>query len=266
MASRYLEFTNQNKPKEILRSLASKDKHSLIIEGPEGSGKTYLSRYYSRLLNIPDFVSVTPKVSDVKSVISVAIDAENPIVFCIENLDSGVLSSSYVLLKFMEEPRDNIYFMITCNKSSNIPDTLISRSMVVSLNSPTRSDIDNYCKHVHADKYTLISSSPLYLCISNFKEADEICSLSKEQIDYIIQWKDIKKFNDSVSNISWKLNHFIDNKEFDSRIIIKYIINCNKYNKHIVSSCISCMNQLDKNNMSKSLILSKLAFELKYCE
>lgn len=261
------KFKSQQEAIANLETFSKQDKHSIIISGPSGCGKTYLAKKYAKMLRIPDVVICNAKVSDIKSTMDQALSVENDILVCLENIDTGVVACAHVLLKCMEEPRQNIYIVVTCNNLSSIPDTLISRSMVVNIAPPTKEDIYTYCSYTYPRMFKNIKDSTLYSCIGTFAEADEVFNMSSEHRMYFnTYFSSMKVFNDSISNISWKLGHFDDNTEIKSNILIKYIMTVNGKSKHVVRSCRECMDELDKKRMSRFLVLSKLAFDLKYCE
>ena len=132
-----------------LKQLVDRDVHSIVIEGPEGCGKTYLAKEFARLKEISDFVSVAPKVAELKQAMNTAIDLQTPMVLCIENLDTGVVAASYSLLKFLEEPLPTVYAVVTCRNVENIPDTIVSTCTVVTVSTPNSIDRHNYAMMRH---------------------------------------------------------------------------------------------------------------------
>ena len=94
---------NQKSALEELTQFAENNVHTIIIEGPEGCGKTYLAKQYAKMLDVSDFISIEPKVSDIRQAVDSSIETKSPMVLCVENLDLGVASAAYTLLKFLEE-------------------------------------------------------------------------------------------------------------------------------------------------------------------
>ena len=141
-----MQLMNQQQALIDLTQLAEQRKQAVVISGAYAVGKTYLAREYGKLLGIPDFTVIEPKVNDIKSTIDSLIQLDTPIVLCVENLDLGVAAASYTLLKFLEEPKSNIYIVITCRNISQIPDTILSRAILVSVPNILSADIDAYAK------------------------------------------------------------------------------------------------------------------------
>ena len=115
-----MELISQRAALEDLHRLADANKHSILIEGSEGCGKSYIAKQYATMLDIVDFQVVEPKVQCIKEAINSCYVIDNPIVLYIENLDTGVLAASYALLKFLEEPSSHVYIVITCRNLQNI--------------------------------------------------------------------------------------------------------------------------------------------------
>ena len=259
-------FSCQSSCMNNLEVFAKNDKHSIVVDGPIGSGKTHMAKVYAKLLGIHDVVVVNPKVSDVKEAFTEFSKVDNRVLIVVENLDTGVSSCSYVLLKFMEEPSDNLYVVVTCVDRNNIPDTILSRSMTTSTNVPTKSDIVKYADVFYKDKYTLLKNSVLWRTVRTFSDVTEVCSLSQDKISYFSEWNTLKPFNAPVSNVSWTLGHYPDGSEITSNVLVRYILECNKHNSHVVNCCRKCMDQLNLKRIARYLTLTKLAFDLKYCE
>ena len=185
---------------------------------------------------------------------------------CIENLDQANPACSAVLLKSMEEPPRNVYFIITCFDSNGIPDTLISRSMTTVVNPPTQKDLDSYFKYRYTDKYNQIKNNRILSIAKGFSDIDYIANMTMDQINYFSEFNSKDFFIGPVSGISWRLTHYEDKSEIPIEYVIRYIMNRNREDKHITTSCIDCLNDLNKKRIAKYLVISKLAFELKYCE
>ena len=115
-----MELISQRAALEDLHRLADANKHSILIEGSEGCGKSYIAKQYATMLDIVDFQVVEPKVQCIKEAINSCYVIDNPIVLYIENLDTGVLAASYALLKFLEEPSSHVYIVIYGERFSSV--------------------------------------------------------------------------------------------------------------------------------------------------
>lgn len=259
-----MKFICQQSAINSLNKLASSSRHSVLIEGIEGTGKTYLAKNYSEMLNVSDFVSIAPTVSAIRDTLDQVSVLNTPVVICIENLDIGVSGSSYTLLKFLEEPTDNVYMIVTCRNVYQIPDTILSRSTTVSISPPTASDLKLYATNKYPSQYLNVADTITWKCVKSFADIDVIMKLSLDQLNYL-ETLTLSQFNDSVSNIVWKLGHFPDNSETPIKFVITRILQSTN-NSHIQRCGIDCLNDLASNRIAQHAVLSKFCMDVKYTE
>lgn len=260
-----MNFVCQKDQISELQLLASSDRHSILIEGSSGSGKTYLAKEYARMLKIDDFKIVQPKVADIKDTIDNCLQTDNKIVLCIENLDTGVLAASYTLLKFLEEPLPYVYIAVTCRNLMNVPDTIPSRSTVITTSPPIGNDIDEYAESINSEKFNSVRNTILWQCVKTFNDANTVLHMDTAQLNYFESLYDIMQFRDSISNIVWKIGHYDNNDPTPIELVIRYIMEI-KATKHIETAGIRCIRDLEQNRIAAHAVLSKFAFECKYCE
>ena len=247
---------------EVLDIQAKGDKHSVLIEGPSGSGKTYLAKQYAKFLNISDFVIVPSTVNDIRNAIDSSYELDSKVVFCIENLDSGVVGASYALLKFLEEPRWNVYIVVTCSSIYNVPDTIISRSSVVETSLPTLEDLRTFASSYN--KSSMITSRPvLWSAVRNLSDVDYFMSLSSTYCDHLENLVSFISSKKSVSEIVWSISHYPDNTEIPSKFAIQSIISSVK-NPTIKKHAMACIEEIINSRVSSHAILSKFVMESKY--
>ena len=257
-----MQFQCQTEALDNLKLLADHHQHGVLIVGNSGSGKTYLARQYAKMLSISDFYIINPVISDLKTMIDSCIENATPVVICIEDLDNGVIQASYPLLKLIEDCPSYIYVVVTCCNLFEIPDTIPSRCALVSVNAPTKSDIEQYAKSVDPTAYDFISKHKVWSCARGFTDVDMILKFTPEHIKYYNNLTNIISSQDSVSTIAWKIQHYDDNSEAPVAFVLRYLLDFLQGYKRKV--CIECLNDLADNRISKNAIVSKLVFELKY--
>lgn len=258
-----MNFICQNICMDQLQEFAKSKRHSILIEGIEGSGKTYLAKQYAYMINVPDFQIVEPTVCSVRVAIEECSKLDTPIVLCIENLDKGLAAASYALLKFLEEPASNIYIVVTCRSINKIPDTIISRSVCVSTAPPIDVDIIEYAKNRNLERYEELCNHTLWKCVNTFKLADIVLNMSNNQISYFDSFYEMLRFKDCVSNIVWKLGHYDDNTETPIDLVIRFIISITD-DAHIKQCGMDCIHDILLGRIATHAVLSKFVLECKY--
>ena len=262
-----MNLTCQHSAIEELKNLAHRDRHSLLIEGVSGCGKTYLSKQYAKYLEISDFVNVNSTVNDIRKSIDTCYNIDSNIVVCIENLDNGVLGASYTLLKFLEEPRDNVYIIITCSNLHKIPDTIISRSSVVTVSVPTESDLELVSREYPIEKQKILRDRPgIWNAIKNMKDLDYCMKISSNT--YFDHLEDLPKIIQSkkpISDVVWSLGHYPDNTDVPIEFAIKCIIS-NTSSLSIRNKGIQCIKELTSSRLASHAVLSRFVMDCKYGE
>lgn len=260
-----IDFLCQRSALKELRNFASARRHSILLEGPEGCGKTYLASEYARFLGVPDFQKVEPSVQEIRDCMEACSKLDTPVVICIENIDSGVIGASYTLLKFLEEPSSNVFIVVTCSNTCNVPDTIPSRCVCVSVAPPVDNDIVAYAQHHSSRKYDSVKDLLLWKCVRTFKDADTVLSMSDAQLEYFDKLSSIASFNDSISNMMWKVSHYEDNSETPVELVILYLSKLCK-TLHIQRAAIACIQDLHLGRIASHAVIARFLLECKYCE
>lgn len=261
-----MNIISQQSAINILKDLANNDKHSILIEGPSGCGKTYIASLYPTMLSKPDvdIQYIAPNVNAIREAVDSCLTIQSPIILCIENLDLGLPAASYTLLKFLEEPTQHVYIIVTCRNVKRVPDTIISRSAVVNVAPPIKTDILNYATSKDANKATKLQSKRVWNCVTTFKDVDYILSLNDAQIEYFDnQFVAYMRCVDSISNTSWNICHFTDGAEIPVEFAIRYMLYLSSAS-HVKSACMSALRDIAAARIGVHAIICKLLFECKY--
>lgn len=266
-----MKLVNQSNCLNQLDVMAHNNKHSILISGPRGSGKTYLAKQYANLLSISDFQIIEPKVPIIKETINMCYQTNKPVVLCIENLDLGLTVASYTLLKFLEEPLSYVYIVITCRNTKQIPDTIISRSATLNVSPPTDVDLINYGNHINSNALSSINqSSNIWKCVKDLSDVEIVLSLNKGQLEYFKTLNDVVYSSENIASICWKLQNYPNNSEVVGTskptpidLVIKYIMSTTT-NPYIWKMGHECLKDISSGRISTNAAISKFLLEIKY--
>jgi len=154
-----LHPTSQALLESYVRSLPQ----ALIVTGKAGTGTLEVSRYIASALNSPEEIILPKKkakdgkkfdididngrviTEDIRALYdSVRGKQTSPRVFIIQSADRMMPNAQHALLKLLEEPADNVYFILeTYNPESLFP-TIRSRAQTLSILPLTSEQTDNY--------------------------------------------------------------------------------------------------------------------------
>ncbi len=256
-----MNFSNQIEAVNQLTAASQRKCRSIIIEGSICSGKTHLAKQYADMLGVDNFQIVNPKVQDIRDTIITCYELSSDIVVCIENLDTGVKAASNALLKFLEEPMNNVYIIVTCRNINYVADTIRSRSISITVSYPNMSDLDLYARS--RDNFNIdIPNHSIWKCVKTFSDIDMILDMTEEQIDYFYQVKEILSSNEAITNMAWKLQKFKDGKQIPISLMIRYIMNTS--NKEIWNLGYQCLKGLEQSSIPNHIVLHNFLFQYKY--
>lgn len=248
-----------------LKQLADANRHSVLLCGPTGCGKLYTAKKYADMLGISDFAVVTPKVNEIRETIAACFSLSSPVVLCIRDLDTGVAGAAYTLLKFLEEPADNIYIVVTAQSTQSVPDTIVSRSAVVNIAAPSPGDIEKYASAVNFQKFYKLYETVLWKCVKSFKEVEYVLNMTPEQFAHFESIPGKMQFRDSVYNTYWGLVKYPDNTSVPPDLVIKYIMQvCPTVT--IRTAGIDAIRDLATRRLSESAVFCKFLLTAKFVE
>lgn len=126
----------------------------VIITGQRGQGKTELAKYIFHKLDDyyatpePDnrggiyMVEIEPKIDAIREMIEMAYKQTEPIIYLIQNADKMSIGAKNSLLKVIEEPPNNAFFIMELQQMENTLETIKSRCQQIKMESYTEEELD----------------------------------------------------------------------------------------------------------------------------
>lgn len=116
--------------------------HSLLILGEKGSGKHTLASVIANNLNIP-LTDITENISD--DLLLTLATKSLPGMYLIDISDITEKQQN-IILKFVEEPTENIFIVILGEDTISILPTILNRCQVIHMEQYTREELLNFNK------------------------------------------------------------------------------------------------------------------------
>lgn len=133
-----------------------------IICGPKGSGKKLLCKEISNMMKCTTMIIPDIKADTLRSMIQDAYTIKTKTIYIIPDADDMSLTAKNAILKVVEEPPNNAYFIMTLESLSNTLPTIRSRAAVFAMDNYKITELQEYYKSKvedYKDTITLISDT-----------------------------------------------------------------------------------------------------------
>ena len=143
-----------------------------IITGNKGQGKKTVVNYIAKKLNFT-LVSSDIKIDSVREIIESAYTQTQPIIYLFSDADTMSINAQNSLLKVIEEPPNNAYFILTLKQIDNTLPTIKSRCQEFKMDNYSTYDLRTYLNQYHTNISTDIADLIIELS-SNIYEIEEL--------------------------------------------------------------------------------------------
>ena len=133
----------QKKLLNMIQAMGNKFPKFSIIVGGKNSGKKLLCSEISKILNITTYKSGI-KADEIRETIEFSYKQSSPKIFIIPDADTMSIVAKNLLLKVLEEPPKNAYFIMTLSDLAYTLDTIKSRGMVFNLDNYSSQELIEY--------------------------------------------------------------------------------------------------------------------------
>lgn len=267
-----------------------------VIIGQKGQGKTELAKYIMHKLDnyykdeLADkggcyMIEVGTKIDEIREMIQMAYKQTEPIIYLIQNADKMSIGAKNSLLKVIEEPPNNAYFIMELQQIENTLDTIKSRCQQIKMENYREPEIE---KLINMYYYDVVKAEDRAIIFKVCQNKYQIGLLLKygpsEFYDYVDKvYNNIYKVQ---SANSFKIAEKIDLKDtgegYDLEMFWKlYEEVCmdklislkegydfdNNYDYKIISNCISItsvyMNKLNINGINKQSLIDMWILDIR---
>ena len=116
----------------------------IIISGALGSGRLTLAKVIIKMINAKGII-MSNSIAEVRETIENAYTITEPACYIFRNADDMKNEAKNALLKVVEEPPNNAYFIMTVHNIDNMLGTIRSRGTVIKMEPYTLQELKSVC-------------------------------------------------------------------------------------------------------------------------
>lgn len=141
-----------------------------IITGQRGQGKKLIANYISNKLKYP-LITFDIKIDDIREMIKLAYIQTEPIIYLIPDADRMSIGAKNSLLKIIEEPPNNAYFIMTLQSIDNTLPTIKSRCIEFKMDNYSDEDLNGFIDLMQL-QITDEEKNILITCCDNYRDIE----------------------------------------------------------------------------------------------
>lgn len=116
----------------------------IILSGSEGSGRLTFAKVIIKMINAKGII-MGNSIAEIRETIENAYTITEPTCYIFRNADDMKNEAKNALLKVVEEPPNNAYFIMTVQNIDNMLGTIKSRGTVIKMEPYTPSELSSAC-------------------------------------------------------------------------------------------------------------------------
>lgn len=219
----------------------------IIISGQEGSGRLTLAKVIMKMINISGVIC-NNSIEVVRETIDNAYTCVSPTMYIFRNADDMSTAAKNALLKVVEEPPNNAYFIMTVQNVENMLGTIKSRGTVIKMEPYSKQELESVCE----DEFILQFASTIADTQRDRKELErtEQCVL-----DVIagMKAKSGTKVLKATTQLKSKATETdkIDCILFMLMFKSELLHNPELYNKNSLKHLVKCTQELQRSSINK---------------
>lgn len=126
--------------------------HFIILAGARGSGKNTIADFIGERLGA-DTVRVDKSVEAVRNMVSVAHKVSMKMLYVFPRAEELSAQAVNAMLKTLEEPPENVYFVFTTRNEQLLLETIRSRGAVYHMDAYSTAELQEYAQGARVPKY-----------------------------------------------------------------------------------------------------------------
>jgi len=138
--------------------------HFCILVGPTGSGKKTMAEYIARNLRGITLPVTDVKIDTIRCMIENSYKMCNRTVHIISDADKMSLAAKNAMLKIVEEPPNDAFFIMTLTDKSNTLATILSRATVFKMQPYTSAQLTHYAVNVKSETSNSVCKKLVEIC------------------------------------------------------------------------------------------------------
>lgn len=166
-----------------------------LIIGPYGSGKKTLANYIANKLSKKIILPADVSVGSMRDLITIAHSLQEPAVFIVPDIDGMAVAAKNSLLKVLEEPPNNTYWILTACNKDNILSTITSRSVTLLMTPYSKDELTYYAQSTYA-----VTEEDLKIILRVCSNPGEINDLMKNNLLEFYNY--VKLVVDNIAEVS----------------------------------------------------------------
>jgi hypothetical protein len=121
-----------------------------VITGQKGQGKKTLAKYIANKLKYP-IITIDTKIDSIREMIELAYKQTEPIIYLIADADKMSIGAKNSLLKVIEEPPNNAYFIMTLQQIENTLETIKSRCIQLEMENYQLEELNKFIDEIDSN-------------------------------------------------------------------------------------------------------------------
>lgn len=156
----------------------------VVITGEKGSGKKTVAEDIASKIAKIHWTLEDNKIANIREMIGMSYNNYQPTVCIIPEADTLSSAAQNAILKLVEEPPKNTYFIMTTQDINYVLSTIKSRAFTLTMNPYTKAEIKEYAKEDN-ELYEQICDTPGECDLLHAMNIDEFVEFVNKVIDNI---------------------------------------------------------------------------------